>query len=91
MIADTDRSRLLAIARQAIAASLGAAPPPDASAMHAGALETPAGAFVSLHVKGELRGCIGHLEPDSIARGDRRVVRGQRRERRPALSTAHGS
>lgn len=62
MIDSTDRSRLLARARQAIAAALGAGAPPDVSG--AGALARRAGAFVTLHLNGELRGCIGHITPD---------------------------
>jgi AmmeMemoRadiSam system protein A len=51
-----DRSALLALARHTIAAGLGRpAPGPVDRAVFA----TPRGAFVTVHVKGELRGCIG--------------------------------
>jgi AmmeMemoRadiSam system protein A len=51
-----DRSALLALARHTIAAALGQpAPGPVDRAVFA----APRGAFVTVHVKGELRGCIG--------------------------------
>ena len=56
-----DRALLLQLAREAIAAHVGA------GAAHVpamtGVLARPGGAFVSLHMHGELRGCIGHIEP----------------------------
>jgi AmmeMemoRadiSam system protein A len=52
-----ERSALLGIARAAILAHLEARPAPAPPT--AGALGEPRGAFVSLHVKGELRGCVG--------------------------------
>jgi AmmeMemoRadiSam system protein A len=51
---------LLAIARSAIGGSLGL--PGGADAIHAG-LSRPAATFVTLKMHGELRGCIGTLEP----------------------------
>ncbi|HEX9050837.1 MAG TPA: AmmeMemoRadiSam system protein A [Anaeromyxobacter sp.] len=57
----TDRAALLGIARGAILAHLGVAPAPPLPA--AGALSEPRGAFVTLHVRGELRGCIGTFRP----------------------------
>jgi len=56
-----DRRALLSLARQAIAAHLthGPAPVPPAGITIAGF-----GAFVSLHVGGDLRGCIGHPQSD---------------------------
>jgi AmmeMemoRadiSam system protein A len=60
MLDERDRTALLAIARRAIAAHVnGEAPPP---ALAAGTLDRPAGAFVTIHNDGELRGCIGHIE-----------------------------
>jgi len=60
-VTDADLGRmLLAIARSAIGAELGI--PPSAAAHHA-ALATPAATFVTLRQAGELRGCIGSLEP----------------------------
>jgi len=53
---------LLRVARAAIAASVtGAPPPPDEST---GVMANRAGAFVTIHNHGELRGCIGHVEAD---------------------------
>jgi AmmeMemoRadiSam system protein A len=62
MIAEADRIALLQIARAAIVAHVSGAawsvPPLD------GAAARRAGAFVTLHCNGDLRGCIGHIEPD---------------------------
>jgi AmmeMemoRadiSam system protein A len=58
------RTALLAHARDAIARHLsGAAPPSGAGLPPAASL--PRGAFVTLKKAGELRGCIGRLEPDA--------------------------
>jgi AmmeMemoRadiSam system protein A len=60
-LSPADRAALLGIARGAILAHLGLAP---ASALPAGgALGEERGAFVTLHVAGELRGCIGTFRP----------------------------
>lgn len=67
MISEPDRARLLAFARAALVARVTGAPPPvlpddidvDAS-----------GVFVTIHVRGDLRGCLGTLdarEPITIA------------------------
>ncbi len=62
-----DRHRLLAIARQALEARVRRAPEPEPDT--SGALETPCGAFVSIHHGPSLRGCLGRLEADwAIAR-----------------------
>jgi AmmeMemoRadiSam system protein A len=62
-LAPPDKVLLLAIARAAVRnrLSLGAAPelPTD------GPLAAPRGAFVTLRVRGELRGCIGTFSPQS--------------------------
>jgi uncharacterized protein len=62
MIGDAGRRELLTVARESIAASLGLNP--RAGRALEGELVRLAGAFVTLHAKGELRGCIGHLEAD---------------------------
>ena len=63
MTSETDRQRLLQIARDAIVAHVSGAGSGAAVAISAsGSLERPGGAFVSIHHRGELRGCIGHLE-----------------------------
>lgn len=61
MMLPGDRAKLLAIARDAIAGSLGH--PTGAHGANAD-LVRPAAAFVTLHTRGELRGCIGHVEAD---------------------------
>jgi AmmeMemoRadiSam system protein A len=57
---DSDRQLLLALARGALTARVTGQtlPAPGSS----GVLGRLAGAFVSLHKRGELRGCIGHVE-----------------------------
>jgi AmmeMemoRadiSam system protein A len=62
MTSETDRRTLLRIARDAVAACVDGRPvvPPSAD----GDLARAAGAFVTLRSHGELRGCIGHVEPD---------------------------
>jgi len=65
-----DRALLLRMAREAIAAHVTSSPQ---SAIHnQSATRNPrsamllrlGGAFVSLHARGDLRGCIGHIEPN---------------------------
>jgi hypothetical protein len=61
-LTDADRALLLRIAREAIAAHVGAGPahvPGDVPI-----LSRHGGAFVTLHKCGELRGCIGHIAGD---------------------------
>lgn len=64
MLTQEQRSRLLQIARQAIERALdGQAGTLDLTTLDA-ALRQPQGAFVSLHTpQGELRGCIGTIQP----------------------------
>ncbi len=60
MIASDERARLLARARTAIAGRLGVdvrQPARRSGTCHAGA-------FVTLRLGGDLRGCVGHIEPD---------------------------
>ncbi|HEX5215916.1 MAG TPA: AmmeMemoRadiSam system protein A [Vicinamibacterales bacterium] len=62
-----DRHRLLGIARRSLEARVrrDGDPPPEGG----GALDTPCGAFVSIHRGDDLRGCLGRLERDwAIAR-----------------------
>ena len=60
MTSDADRRLLLQVARDAIIAHVAGTP----SAMPAATdlLEWPGAAFVTIHKRGELRGCIGHIE-----------------------------
>lgn len=62
MIGLEDRQRLLALARRAIEARVRREPPPAPG--RGGALEWPRGAFVTIHCRGDLRGCLGRLDPD---------------------------
>ena len=57
-----DRRRLLALARRALEARVRHEYEPALE--HGGALETPCGAFVSIHRGPELRGCLGRLGDD---------------------------
>jgi len=67
MTSEADRRLLLRLAREAIAEHVGqsrqsaiqsAIPNPQSPI-----LARPGGAFVTLHKHGDLRGCIGHIEP----------------------------
>jgi uncharacterized protein len=62
MTSETDRRRLLEVARLAIEAHTTKRPIPVPDM--AGVLATRGGAFVTLHAGSELRGCIGHVEAD---------------------------
>jgi len=61
-----DQDALLAIAQRAIALAIGAKyPGADGAAGFTGAaLHAPAGAFVSIHIGDDLRGCVGYPESD---------------------------
>ena len=61
MITDDERRLIPAIAREAIACSLMNRPVPERGP-DSGRLAEPGGAFVTLRVRGELRGCIGYIE-----------------------------
>lgn len=62
MTSETDRDRLLRLARDAIVAHINGSPAP--SLPLEGILARLGGAFVTLHAGGSLRGCIGHVEGD---------------------------
>lgn len=74
MLAPGERRELLDIARDAIAAEmrrrlrsmpLAQSPPqtqPEENTKPVGALDRPGGAFVTLRIEGDLRGCIGYIE-----------------------------
>jgi uncharacterized protein len=59
MTSEDDRRLLLRIAREAIVAHVTGA---TASLPPAELLTQPGAAFVTIHKRGELRGCIGHIE-----------------------------
>jgi uncharacterized protein len=61
MTSDPDRRLLLYVAREAIVAHVTGA---VASLPAAEPLAKLGAAFVTIHKRGELRGCIGHIEPD---------------------------
>jgi AmmeMemoRadiSam system protein A len=61
MTSEADGRRLLQLARDAITAHVTGAT--GHAADLAGVLARPGGAFVSIHNRGELRGCVGHIEP----------------------------
>lgn len=64
MLSQEQRSRLLTIAREAIAAVLEGRRLDIQPEQFDEVLRRPAGAFVSLHTKGgDLRGCIGSIQP----------------------------
>lgn len=58
-LADADRAALLAHARSVIESRLGV---PSPAVQPTAAFAVPAGAFVTVRVAGELRGCIGLLD-----------------------------
>ena len=63
MTSDADRALLLRIAREAIEAQVN---PQSESAIlnpQSAILARPGGVFVTIHKRGDLRGCIGHVEP----------------------------
>lgn len=60
-LSPTERAALLGVARGAVLAHLGLAPAP--ALPETGALAEERGAFVTLHVEGALRGCIGTFRP----------------------------
>lgn len=60
MIAQADQQRLLTLARRALEARVRREPPPPSELD--GVLGRPCGAFVTIHCRGELRGCLGRIE-----------------------------
>ena len=60
-LTNAEKKFLLQLARRSIKSQLQGDRPPD-DAFFSSNLETKAGAFVTLHKKGELRGCIGYVE-----------------------------
>jgi AmmeMemoRadiSam system protein A len=55
-----EQRRLLALARRALDARVRRLPAPEPEC--GGALDAPANAFVTIHNRGELRGCLGRLD-----------------------------
>ena len=67
MTSDAERQSLLNVARDAIAAHVAGGRAPDVS--DTGTAGRRGGAFVSIHKRGDLRGCIGHIEADGPLAG----------------------
>jgi AmmeMemoRadiSam system protein A len=63
LLSEVDRRQLLDLARRALEARVRRAPPPIAEC--AGRLAVRDAAFVSIHCRGDLRGCLGHLALDA--------------------------
>ncbi|HEX8153270.1 MAG TPA: AmmeMemoRadiSam system protein A [Thermoanaerobaculia bacterium] len=63
MLSPTHRRQLLTLARQSIDAALAGRTVELDSSQYDDVLKTPAGAFVTLTDHGELRGCIGSIQP----------------------------
>ena len=61
MIELDDQQRLLTLARRALEARVRREPAPVPE--RGGALDNPHGAFVTIHCHGDLRGCLGRLDP----------------------------
>jgi len=62
MLSDEQKRRLIEVARQSLHAAVAGGPPPDLRTDDPELLE-PRGAFVTLKRGGQLRGCIGYVEP----------------------------
>jgi AmmeMemoRadiSam system protein A len=62
VIAADDQQRLLSLARRAIESRVRREPPPPPE--RGGAFDLASGAFVTIHCHGDLRGCLGRLDPD---------------------------
>jgi AmmeMemoRadiSam system protein A len=63
-LSQATRRDLLDLARRALAAHFSGGPPPRLSSDRAEAFGESRGLFVTLRLRGELRGCIGTLAPD---------------------------
>jgi AmmeMemoRadiSam system protein A len=61
MLPDSDRTAMIALARDAVTCAVLGGPAPDPPAIDV--FKRVAGAFVTLTAHGELRGCIGQVEP----------------------------
>jgi AmmeMemoRadiSam system protein A len=62
MTSDADRALLLRMARDAVAAHVNPQFQSAIGILQSAILVRPGGAFVTLHTRGDLRGCIGHIE-----------------------------
>ncbi len=62
MLNEEQKRRLIEVARQAVTAAVAGEPMPDLATDDPD-LREPRGAFVTLKKAGQLRGCIGYIEP----------------------------
>ncbi len=62
MLNEEQKRRLIEVARQAVTAAVAGEPTPDLATDDPN-LREPRGAFVTLKKAGQLRGCIGYIEP----------------------------
>jgi len=62
MLTDTEKKELLRIARHSLESAVKGGPKPESKAMSE-ALGQERGVFVTLKKQGDLRGCIGYLQP----------------------------
>jgi AmmeMemoRadiSam system protein A len=62
-LSEADRQTALELARKAVVETVSHRKPVD-QAIHHGILAERRGVFVTLHVRGHLRGCIGVVEPE---------------------------
>lgn len=65
--ASDDEHEIVRLARSAIIDRIERGVEPDSGALSDPALPSTAGVFVSLHIKGKLRGCIGTIDPTRSA------------------------
>ena len=63
LLSESDRRQLLDLARRALEARVRRVPPPIPEC--GGRLAVRHAAFVSIHCRGDLRGCLGHLALDT--------------------------
>lgn len=62
MLLEAERERLLRLARRSLEARVRSEPEPDVE--RGGVMDDLFGAFVTIHLRGELRGCLGRIEGD---------------------------
>jgi uncharacterized protein len=81
-LSDQERAYLLRLARAAVEAGVRRDPSPDGGDAPT-SLQRHAGCFVSLHREGDLRGCVGYVDPrwllpETVARAGAAVTRDDR-------------
>jgi AmmeMemoRadiSam system protein A len=77
MLSEPESHALLAVARDGLEAAVTGRPRTPIAGEDAGALARDAACFVTLYERGQLRGCIGTLEPiASLAESTREMAKG---------------